>query len=99
MFEIIDEEHDCFDYAIDNEQPTYVLSGYVSGIDYSRTDSLMKHLQDSVEGKWKGFIAVTGNLKQVTSYDYITEVKSELEDSTEIQRLIEIAIEHFSCLH
>ena len=46
MFELIDDEHDCFDYANEDGQPTYVLSGQVIGIENSRTDSLVRHLQD-----------------------------------------------------
>ena len=99
MFELIDDDHDCFLYANEDGQPTYVLSGYVKGIDYSRSDSLVTHLQDSIQSHWKGFISVTSNFKEVTSYDYITEVKSELENSTEIRRLIENSIEQFTCVH
>ncbi len=99
MFELIDAEHDCFDYVNEDGQPTYVLSGQVIGIENSRTDSLVRHLQDSVDNQFKGFISVSSNLKQVTGYDYITEDLFELNNSIEIQQLIEIAIKQFIRLH
>ena len=99
MFELIDAEHDCFDSVNEDGQPTYVLSGQVIGIENSRTDSLVRHLQDSVYNQFKGFISVSSDLKQVTGYDYITEDLSELNISMEIQRVIEVAIKQFTSLH
>ena len=99
MFELIDDEHDCYDFLNEDGRPTYVLSGCLQGINDSRANTLMNHLQESIIGRWQGEFVVTSNFKSITSYDYITEVESELEDYSKIQRTIEIAIEQFASVH
>jgi len=99
MFELIDEEHECFDYTDGDDIPMYVLSGNVYGIDDSRIGSMITHLQEAIQHHWKGMISVTSNFKVATGYDYITEIESELDHATEIQSEIDSAINQFRSLH
>jgi hypothetical protein len=100
MFELIDEEHDCFDFINEDDLPTYVLSGEVSGISYNRIESMIDYLQEKInDNKWEGSVCITSNFKSATSYDYITEIEDELNFSNEIQNVIENSIKQFSNLH
>jgi len=100
MFELIDEEHDCFDLINEDDLPTYVLSGEVSGINYNRIQSMFEYLQEKIkENKWGGSVCITSNFKSATSYDYITEIEAEFNCSYEIQNVIENSIKLFSNLH
>ncbi len=100
MFELIDDEHDCFDFVNEDDLPTYVLNGEVSGIDYTRIESLISYLQEIINvNRWEGTVCITSNFKTATSYDYITNVENELNFANEIQNVIENSINKFSTLH
>lgn len=100
MFELIDDEHDCFDFVNDEDLPTYVLSGDIEGINYSRIESMIAYLHEKIgENKWDGSVCITSNFKSATSYDYITTNKSELDFANDIQKVIENSIKQFSTLH
>lgn len=100
MFDLIDDEHDCFDFVNDEDLPTYVLNGDIDGIKYNRIESMVSYLQEKIsENKWEGSICITSDFKTATSYDYITTNKSELDSAIDIQKVIKNSINHFSNLH
>ena len=100
MFEMIDEEHECFDFVNENDLPTYALSGEINGIDYTRIESLINYLKVIInENRLEGTVCIASNFKTATSYDYLTTVEDELNFANEIQNVIENSIKKFSTLH
>lgn len=100
MFELIDDEHDCFDYVDEDDLPTYALSGDIEGVNYNRIESMIEYLHEKIyENKWERSICITSNFKSATSYDYITTNKIEFDSANDIQKVIENSIKQFSTLH